>query len=84
MIVDQNKAIRLDPTIADAYNTRGLAYLAKWEPDKAIADFNKAIELNPYDAIFYENRGRAYSLWNRDLEKAYADWDKAKELGYED
>ena len=46
-IADCNKAIELNPELAEAYNNRGDAYGNKGELDSAIADCNKAIELNP-------------------------------------
>ena len=52
-----NKAIRLDPTYANAYSHRGFAYGKKGEYDRAMADLNKAIELNPKYARGYTNRG---------------------------
>jgi formylglycine-generating enzyme required for sulfatase activity/lipoprotein NlpI len=54
------EAIRLDPTNAEAYCGRGLAYGQKGEPDKAIADCTEAIRLDPKDALAYVYRGMAY------------------------
>jgi Flp pilus assembly protein TadD len=55
-----NKAIKLQPDYADAYNERGIAFTQLGQKQKAIEDFNKAISLNPQDANFYNNRGIVY------------------------
>ena len=44
-IADYNDAIRLDPTLAAAYNNRGEAWRSKKDYDKAVADYNEAIRL---------------------------------------
>ena len=60
-IADGNEAIRLAPTYALAYNSRGNAWDAKKEYDKAIADFGEAIRLEPKYALAYANRGQAWA-----------------------
>jgi tetratricopeptide (TPR) repeat protein len=45
--VDCTKAIRLRPDYASAYHVRGLALLADWQCDAAIADFEQACRLEP-------------------------------------
>jgi len=44
-IADSTEAIRLDPTLAGAYNNRGLAYAEKGDFDKAVSDYSEAIRL---------------------------------------
>src|SRR5436190_1431713 len=51
---DFNKAIELDPKLAEAYYHRGMVQLEK---EKAIADYSKAIELKPDYAEAYFQRG---------------------------
>lgn len=46
-------------TVPMAYNSRGQAYHAMGEVEKAIEDYSVAIELNPFDAFPYNNRGLA-------------------------
>ena len=41
-----NEALRLDPSIVDAYYQRGLAYKNKGDLNAAIADFKKVLELD--------------------------------------
>ncbi|MCZ7380032.1 MAG: tetratricopeptide repeat protein [Candidatus Methanoperedens sp.] len=60
-IEDYNKAIELNPKLAEAYNNRGVVYIYIKEFDKAIKDYNKAIELDPKYAEAYNNRGAVYS-----------------------
>jgi tetratricopeptide (TPR) repeat protein len=59
-----NKAIELDPTVANNYINRGNAYDSLGNYKQAIADYDKAIELNAEFALAYYNRGLAYSaIW---------------------
>jgi len=60
-IKDYDKAIELNPDLAEAYYNRGLAYVVLGKYNRAIEDFNKAIELNPDDAEAYNNRGLVYA-----------------------
>jgi tetratricopeptide (TPR) repeat protein len=46
-IDDYDDALRLDPTLADIFNTRGELYRRKGSRPKALADFGMAIKLNP-------------------------------------
>ena len=54
---DYNRAIELNPELAETYNNRGAAYGKKGELDKAIQNYNIAIALNPELADTYSNRG---------------------------
>ena len=59
--MDLNKALRLNPCFALAYNNRGNAYRQKGDYDRSIADYDVALRLDPKFAKAYRNRGRAYS-----------------------
>jgi len=64
-----SEAIRLDPTNARGYCSRGMAYGENEEWDKAIADFSESIRLDPSDAVTYMNRGVTYGEkqeWNNE------------------
>jgi len=65
--------------IAMIYNSRGAAYGAKGEHDRAILDYNKAIEINPRDAQPYNNRGNAYQN-KGEYDRAILDYNKAIEI----
>ncbi len=54
------RSMRLDPEYANAYNTRGILYLAAQKEGKAVRSFRKAIALEPGKAIFHLNLGTAY------------------------
>jgi len=43
---DFNKALELDPNLAQAYYNRGRAYQALGDREKAIADFQKVLEIS--------------------------------------
>ena len=46
-IADYDKAIKLNPRDANAYNNRGFAYGKKGQRDKAISDYRKALQIDP-------------------------------------
>src|SRR5579862_5579884 len=47
--------------LASVYNSRGNAYKAKADYDRAIADYTQAIQLDPTDAATFTGRGIAYA-----------------------
>ena len=61
-IEDYDKAIELNPNLAQPYFNRGNAYAKLGEYERAIEDYNKAIKLNPDDAEAYINRGLVYAI----------------------
>lgn len=71
-----DKAIELDPSDADAYNSRGLAYFCLSSDKRAMDDFNRAIELDPNLADAYINRGIRYCYFSQD-EKAIEEFNNA-------
>lgn len=71
--------IRLQPTFAQAYHGRAMAYYNEGLTDLALEDLDKAIELNPNFADAYRNRG--VLLGNEgERARAIADLEKALEL----
>jgi len=62
-----------------AFVSRGLAQMAKEDPDAAITNYDKAIMLNPENVVAFINRGKARSD-KSNLDGAIADYDKAIEL----
>lgn len=78
-VVEYGKAIELNPSLADAYLSRGRIYNNKGWYDMAIADFTKAAELDPKDASTFANRGQAWEK-KGDVAKAKEDYAKALEL----
>ena len=80
-ISEYTKAIEINPSLAEAYNNRGLAYAqGKGQYDKAISDCTKAIEINPSLEEAYSNRGLAYLLLGQSQPGCH-DLQKACELG---
>jgi len=49
----------------------------------ALKDFDKAISLQPNNGEYYYNRGLA-NYYLKDLYNSCYDWQKAKELGFQD
>ena len=81
-IAEYDEAIRLDPTLANAFNDRGLNYLQLGQVERAIQDFDEAVRLQPQFAVAYANRAQAYTFLGRDRE-AENDVDRAVELGFD-
>jgi tetratricopeptide (TPR) repeat protein len=80
-VKDFSKAIELQPYFLSAYLNRALAYRSLNKYDKAIADYNKAVEIKPA-GLKEVIRKRAEAYFKKgDYAKAWADVEKAKELG---
>ena len=73
------KALDLNPDLAEAHASRGLAYLICDEYAEADTEFDKALELNPnlYEAYYYYGRARFHE---GDLEQAAELFAKAAEM----
>lgn len=69
------RAIELDPELAEAYNDRGVAYLAKKDYAAAISDFSASIALAPTTAA-YNNRG-SLQIYFKKFAEAIADFSES-------
>lgn len=78
-LADCNEAIRLDPRLAGAYNTRGVVHRNRGNPDAALVDFSEAIRLNPRDPFPFNNRGNLH-LNRRNPDAAIVDYSEAIRL----
>jgi tetratricopeptide (TPR) repeat protein len=78
-IEDYDNVLRLNPSVADAYNNRGVAkkHLGKFA--EAIADYDQAIALKPDFAVAFFNRGDAKKALGQ-YDAAIKDFDKTIEL----
>jgi tetratricopeptide (TPR) repeat protein len=74
-----DKAIQLEPGVADLYTDRGIYYCHIGKFDQAVNDLSKAIQLNPRSAKAYHNRGVVHTMQS-DYDVAIEDFDKAIEL----
>ena len=74
-----NRAIELNPDIAEAYFNRGNAKRELGQYEDAIADFNNSIQLQPDMADAYSNRGNVKGRLGRH-EDAITDFVKAIQL----
>ena len=54
-LVEYDKAIRIDPKMAEVYLSRGNIYAERGNGEAALADYTKVIELNPADGLAYYN-----------------------------
>jgi len=59
-ILELNKALTINGSIADAYFFRGIAYNSKGDVERAISDFTEAIRYNSNYATAYLYRGDLY------------------------
>jgi tetratricopeptide (TPR) repeat protein len=78
-IADYDKAIELNPNLADAWGSRGDAKVNLQRYEEALADYDKAVELNPNLDRAWGARGFAKRNLQR-YEEAITDYDKAIEL----
>lgn len=75
-IVDFDRAIALNPELAEAYYYRGFAWGKLEEYKLAIDDFDRALEIKPLWAEAYNNRGNIYYKL-KEYEKAIADYQRS-------
>ncbi len=76
---DLNKAVSINPRVAEIYNGRAIARLQKGDLDGAFADYEKAIELKPSLPSAFLGRGY-FRYQRREFDRALADFSKAIEL----
>lgn len=82
-IADLDRAVALDPTLADAFHFRGLAKHVLRRPEAALEDYNRALKLAPSHAAALADRGLARRGLG-DVEGAIADYDAALALNQDD
>jgi Flp pilus assembly protein TadD len=80
---DFDEAIRLEPSLVDAYFARGTVLYVKREFDRAIKDFDEAIRLDPKFAVAFCNRGMALYV-KQDYDRAIKDFDESLRLDPKD
>ena len=76
---DLDKAVSINPRVAEIYNGRAIARLQKGDLDGALADYEKVIELKPSLPSAFLGRGY-FRYQKRDFDGALADFSKAIEL----
>ncbi|KAF5429189.1 Tetratricopeptide (TPR) repeat containing protein, partial [Candidatus Methanophagaceae archaeon] len=74
-----NQVLKLNPNLAEAYLSRGVAYHKLNQHERAIRDYNKAIELNPGLAAAYLSRGAVYAD-KKEFDRAIEDFNKGVDL----
>ena len=76
---DFERAIKIDPKYAVAYNNLGAAYYQDHQIKKAIKAYQKAIELYPAAATYHSNLGTAY-MERKEFDKAATEYAHALQL----
>jgi tetratricopeptide (TPR) repeat protein len=73
------RALALQPELAEAHASRGLAYLVADDYEQAESEFRKAIELNPrlYEGYYYCGRAKFH---RGEIEKAAELFEKASQV----
>ena len=74
-----DKAIQLNPRLAEAYHGRGMAYNETGRNEQALKDYDAALALNPQYTEAYFNRGNVYSDLGQ-YERALKDYNEAIRL----
>jgi len=77
------EAIKLDPSLAEAYVFRARINNSKGNYDQGMADANRAIQLNPKLALAYYARGNTYRSTG-DYNRAIEDYNEAIRLNPND
>lgn len=78
-LTDFDRAIHLDPLVANAYSNRGNVYRSLRQYNKALADFDGAIQLDPTFPLPYVGRGAVYQELRR-YDQAMSDYNHALQL----
>ena len=73
------RAIKMDPNYADAYNNLGAVYYQDHQVKQAIKQYQKAININPAFATYHSNLGTAY-MERKDFDKAASEYARALQL----
>jgi tetratricopeptide (TPR) repeat protein len=77
---DFNIAVKLQPTMGEAFVNRGGAFVGEQRYEQALADIDHGLELGPEEPEkAYYNRGLAHEGMNQ-VVKAYFDYKRAAEL----
>lgn len=79
-IADFDQAIRLKPDYVSAYLNRGYAHFTLNNTEAALADSNQVIQRLPNQRMAYLLRGLVYSFSAENIDKAPADFKRAKAL----
>jgi len=76
---DFERAVKLDPKYADAYNNLGAVYYHDHQLKEAIKQYQKAITINPAFATYHSNLGTAY-MERKDFDKAASEYARALQI----
>jgi tetratricopeptide (TPR) repeat protein len=78
-IADYDQAITINPKDFNAFNSRGKAWVAKGDSNRAVTDFTQAIQFAPSYVEAYDNRGLSLQVVGRRTD-AIADFRQAQSI----
>jgi tetratricopeptide (TPR) repeat protein len=76
-----NRAIKINPSYAQAFNNRGLIYYQQGNFNRSVSDYSRSIEINNNYMPAYFNRMISYYA-AKEYALARADLDKVRRFGY--
>ena len=79
LIIYADKALAINPYLAEGYGLRGYFYYLKSDFDKSIEQYEKAIELNPIGGNYYSSLGDNYQA-KGNYKNTIVNYEKAKRL----
>ncbi|MCA0931780.1 hypothetical protein LCM02_04900 [Lutimonas saemankumensis] len=75
-----NKALELDPSLADAYSVRGLYHTRVFKPQMAVSDSKKALEIDPNNIESLYNLSLVYRFFDLNFSKSLEMLEKIESL----
>jgi adenylate cyclase len=79
LIIYADKALRINPFLADGYALKGYYYYVKSDFKKSLEQYEKAIEINPLKGIYYKNIGDNYHALGN-YKATFTSYEKARRL----
>lgn len=70
VILMANKALELDPNLADAYSVRGLYHTRVYKPHLAVSDSKRALEIDPNNIESLYNLSIVYRFFDLNFSKS--------------
>jgi tetratricopeptide (TPR) repeat protein len=76
-VTELEKAVALDPDLAEGYQNLGVALAESGQSDRAEQAFRNALRIRPYDARTYANLAKLLAAQKNDVPQAQYDYERA-------